>query len=116
VLKIGNVVPAGSHEPVKSVVPETPAVLSFALLGANPARGVARMQYGLPTRSDVTLELFDVQGRRVRTLAKGVQAPGMHSVEWKGQDDSGAASGAGIYFVRFRTQGREFQRRLVWLR
>ena len=97
-------------------VQAAPTELQFALTGPNPARGDARMTFGLPSRADVKLELFDVLGRRVKTLARGVHEAGWHSVRWTGTGDSGAPIGAGLYFVRFRAEGREFGARLIWLK
>lgn len=93
-----------------------PLTLQFALTGANPARGAASMTFGLPQRADVKLELFDVQGRRVKTLASGVHEAGWHAIRWNGEGEGGGRIGAGIYFVRFRADGREFGERLIWLR
>jgi YVTN family beta-propeller protein len=97
-------------------VEPAPAALSFEPIRPNPALGEARMRFGLPRAAEVKLEVFDLQGRRVRTLATGLQAAGWHDVSWKGQMEGGARSGAGLYFVRFRAEGREFRERLVWLR
>jgi flagellar hook assembly protein FlgD len=74
------------------------------------------MRFGLPRAAEVRLEVFDLQGRRVRTLAAGPRTAGWHDVNWNGQMEGGARSGAGLYFVRFRTEGREFRQRLIWLR
>lgn len=96
-------------------VAAAPAELSFAL-GRNPARGTAGMRFGLPRRAEVRLELFDLQGRRVRTLAQGEHAPGWHEVSWSGEAERGTHVGPGVFFVRFRAEGREFTRRLIWLK
>uniref|UniRef100_A0A832IBH5 Matrixin family metalloprotease n=1 Tax=Eiseniibacteriota bacterium TaxID=2212470 RepID=A0A832IBH5_UNCEI len=92
-----------------------PAELSFAV-GRNPAREAAAMRFGLPRAAHVALEVFDLQGRRVRTLARGPREAGWHEATWRGEDESGARAGSGVFFVRFRAEGREFTRRLIWLR
>ncbi len=92
-----------------------PAVLSFAPAHPNPASGRALFRFGLPVRTRVSLELYDLLGRRVRTLADGVRAAGWHEIAWRGDSDAGAHLHAGVYFARFRAQGREFRQRLVWL-
>jgi hypothetical protein len=97
-------------------VEPAPAVLAFEPIRPNPALGEARMRFGLPRAAEVKLEVFDLQGRKVRTLATGLQTAGWHDASWNGRMDGGARSGAGLYFVRFRTEGREFRQRLIWLR
>jgi hypothetical protein len=96
-------------------VAEIPSVLSFAPIRPNPASGVAMFRFGLPRRTVAELDVFDVQGRLVRTLVRGEQPAGWHEVRWSGVSDGGPA-GAGIYFVRLRAEGREFKQRIVWLR
>jgi len=97
-------------------VEPAPAALAFEPIRPNPALGEAHMRFGLPRAAEVRLEVFDLQGRRVRTLAAGPRTAGWHDVNWNGQMEGGARSGAGLYFVRFRTEGREFRQRLIWLR
>jgi YVTN family beta-propeller protein len=92
-----------------------PAVLTFAPIWPNPARTEAVMRFGLPTATAVKLEVFDLQGRRVRTLASGMQAAGWHEQRWTGRTDGGTTIGPGLYFVRFEAQKHEFKQRLVWL-
>jgi hypothetical protein len=66
----------------------------------NPATTVAveLAQDGL-----MSVDVYDMLGRRVRTLAEGVYEAGLHSFEWNGTDDNGAAVESGIYFARFST-------------
>jgi YVTN family beta-propeller protein len=97
-------------------VEPAPAVLSFLPAHPNPASGGVRMRFGLPRRTDVTLELYDLMGRRVTTLAAGEHEAGWHDVAWTGRSRDGSVAHAGVYFVRFRAEGREFKQRLVWLR
>ena len=93
-----------------------PAVLAFAPVRPNPAAGEALLRFGLPRAAQVRLEVFDLQGRRVRTLAAGALEAGWHEVRWTGRTDEGGRLNAGLYFVRFRAEGREFRQRLVWLK
>src|SRR6185436_1749108 len=82
----------------------------------NPFRGRATVRFGLAREGDVQLELFDVTGRSVRTLAAGKQAAGEHTLTWDGRDRQGHEVQAGVYFVRLRTPSRTFHSRVVSLR
>jgi hypothetical protein len=97
-------------------VEAAPTTLQFAGVRPNPAHGSLRLRFGLPRRSDVELELFDVTGRRIKTLARGTRAPGWYEIDWQGRDEAGGAVDAGLYFLRLRADGREIKQRLVWLR
>ncbi len=93
-----------------------PVTLEFSSIRPNPARGTAVLRFGLPRRTKIDLELFDLQGRRTRVLMSGVHEPGWYDVRWNGQTDGGGGAAAGLYFARFRAEGREFKQRLIWLR
>jgi flagellar hook assembly protein FlgD len=47
--------------------------------------------------------VYDLQGRRVRTLAEEDKPAGRYSVPWAGQNDAGQAVAPGIYFYRLHT-------------
>ncbi len=66
----------------------------------NPSSHAARFQFSLPTAADVKLELLDLQGRSIRTLASGPHAAGSHAAVWDGTDASGRRVAAGLYLAR----------------
>jgi hypothetical protein len=86
---------------VSGVFDPLPRALSFSVGGGNPARSTTQLLFDLPEARDVSLEVMDVQGRRVRTLATGPQTAGSHSVDWNGTDEQGRRVANGTYFVRF---------------
>jgi hypothetical protein len=63
--------------------------------GPNPFRDATTVRFTLPEATDVALEVYDALGRRVATLASGVQTAGEHSVRW-----NAAGAAAGVYVVR----------------
>jgi hypothetical protein len=61
----------------------------------------------------VTLEIFDVQGKRVTTLLNAARHDaGFHTVLWDGTT-AGHRAASGIYFVRLTTDARSWTRRVV---
>lgn len=68
----------------------------------NPATTVA---VELAQEGPMTVEIYDMLGRRVRTLADGNYSAGMHTFEWNGTDEQGIAAESGIYFARLTTAG-----------
>lgn len=79
----------------------------------NPFRNGMRMAY-MVTRPDemVSIRVYDLAGRLIRTLASGAQPLGRHFVTWDGRDDNGTPIRSGIYFVR-ATIGGETRRAQV---
>ncbi|MCA9752089.1 MAG: VCBS repeat-containing protein, partial [Gemmatimonadetes bacterium] len=68
----------------------------------NPFVGGTSLPLEAPRRTRATVEVFDVRGRRVRTVLDGPVEPGVTAVRWDGRDSEGARAAAGIYFVRCR--------------
>lgn len=67
---------------------------------ANPFNPTTRIEFGIPEQREVRLVVFDMLGRRVRTLVDQSLPAGNHSVEWDGTDNNGANVASGIYFYR----------------
>ena len=71
----------------------------------NPLAGESTVRLDLAERGIARLEVFDLTGRRVATLADRAFEPGRYSVRWNGRDASGSAVGPGIYFLRLAGPG-----------
>ena len=96
--------PSVGVEPIGS-----PSFASFSNGHPNPARGDVSFEMALPKESNVQVDVYDLSGRRVQTLASGHWPAGTHLVRW----DGGRATNAGVYFVRARWQGYDVTRRVV---
>ena len=59
------------------------------------------------TAGRVSVEVFDLRGRRVKTVLDDVVPVGVHKAVWRGDDDQGREAAAGVYFCRVRTPGAE---------
>jgi hypothetical protein len=81
----------------------------------NPFRDLATIHFGLARAGEARLELFDLAGRRVRTLASGVHGAGAHFATWNGRDQRGNSVGSGVYFVRLTTPKQVFHARVIAL-
>jgi photosystem II stability/assembly factor-like uncharacterized protein len=67
--------------------------------------------------ADVTMEIYDARGRRVRTLLSGAhREAGPHRIAWDGTDDDGTSLGAGFYFYRMVTDASTYQGKVALLR
>jgi len=87
----------------------------------NPFNPTTTISYSVPESSDgsfpqVTLEVFDLRGARVRTLAKGPHRPGRYSVAWDGTDRHSRPLASGVYFYRLRAEGFTSTRKMVLLK
>ncbi len=90
-----------------TAVGDLPRSETFALRCApNPLREGGVVSFTLPRAGEAELVLFDLAGRRVRTLAHGAHAAGARSVRWDGIDDLGRLTPPGVYMCRLRTPDR----------
>jgi hypothetical protein len=80
----------------------------------NPVRGDARVEFFLPGPDDITLAVYDLQGRCIRTLADGPTTRGTHSLAWDCLDSDGRLLAPGIYFISLRS-GEQSQTRKILL-
>jgi len=109
----------GAPFPIASATgaPETGTALRLYRPTPNPFRDRSRLAYSVPAEgAPVTIEVFDVTGRRVRELVRAHQPGGRHEMEWDGRDGRGRAVPAGVYFTRVIVGGQEKIVRVVRLR
>jgi hypothetical protein len=69
----------------------------------NPFSTSTTICYELAEPGQILLQIFDMNGAVVKTLAQGRQVAGVHSAEWDGSTNTGSRAGAGMYFYRLRT-------------
>jgi len=89
-----------TDSPVESTLPD-----KFALHQnyPNPFNPYTEIKFNLPRSSNVTLEIFDITGRKVATLINQKLASGPHSVIWNGRDGTDRELSTGIYLYRLST-------------
>jgi hypothetical protein len=102
-------------DPVAVAGSGLPSDLALGSPLPNPARGRTTLQYSLPGAAPVRIAIFNLAGKRVRTLVSGPQAAGQHTVAWDGLDDLGVRAPGGMYYVRLDAAGRSLSRSVVRL-
>jgi subtilisin family serine protease len=66
----------------------------------NPFNGSTRIDYMLAARAHVVIALYDLLGRKIKTLVNQTRSTGQYSINWDGTDDDGRKVSTGIYFGR----------------
>jgi hypothetical protein len=82
----------------------------------NPFNPSTEIAFDLPAAQRVTLRIYDVAGRSVRTLVDGRLDPDVHRVRWDGRDDRGRRLGSGVYFYRLHSGENTLTRKLMLLK
>ncbi len=99
---------------VSILVPE--AALALHQNKPNPFNPKTTISFTLPEREKVTLSVFDVEGRLVRTLVDDVVGEGYQELIWDGRDANGNPVGSGVYMYRLTTRDRTVTKKMVLLR
>jgi hypothetical protein len=115
--------PTGTIQRIRHLGPPPPLAVDDATLGRiyfagmpNPFSGRTELAFRLPQSTHVRLELYDVQGRRVRRLMDGTGIAGENRVAWDGRDTGGRALGPGVYLARLEFLGVSKTIRMVRVR
>jgi parallel beta-helix repeat protein len=83
----------------------------------NPFNPATAISYQVPAPGGrVRLSIYDLSGRKVRTLVDEHRAAGRHAAVWQGRDDRGRELGSGVYFYRLEIGADVFQRKMVMLK
>jgi len=90
----------------------------YALVGAapNPFNAACGINFDLPEEVEVTVEVFDMLGKKVNTLVNNEMKPGSHRVIWNGCDDSGREASSGVYLYRLQAGDFKASGRMVLMR
>jgi len=112
---------AGTHHDLSAAglvdvsfpAPTRQTALALADLSPNPVRDEATAEFSVRDPGRVRLQVFDLQGRSVRTLLDAVTGAGVHRVDWDRRDSFGRRVPAGVYMLRGTAIGIEAKRRFV---
>jgi len=82
----------------------------------NPFNPSTRIDFALRTKGNVSLKVYDVSGRLVKTLANGVRDAGAYTVTWDGTNNAGSKVASGVYFYKMDTTEFNQTKKMVLLR
>lgn len=82
----------------------------------NPFNASTQIHFSLPRTSHIKLTVYDMLGRKVRTLKRGVLPAGRHRITWDGLDQYGRPAASGVYMVRLEADGFSEAKRMTLLR
>jgi hypothetical protein len=96
-------------------VGDGPNALRFLPPRPNPVHDGTDLAFDLPREQFVDLALYDLGGRRIESLISGNLGAGHHNLRWIPRNSTGMRLSAGLYFVRFHTEGLSRVSRLIVL-
>lgn len=99
-LLLGATLEGGGTVSVGGTLPSATVLFAPA---PNPLRESSTLRFDVAREEAVAIAIYDLSGRRVAQLLDARLTPGRYSVTWSGRRSTGAAAGAGLYFVRLTT-------------
>ena len=82
----------------------------------NPFNPSTTIEYALNISSDVSLHIYDMQGRMVKTLVSNNQEAGDYDIIWNGINENGVQVSSGMYLVRAETAGTMRTKKLMLIK
>jgi hypothetical protein len=108
---------AGFIDPAVGAQELPPVAVSAGIHAApNPFRSAVGLRFDPLRAGAVAVVVYDLAGRRVRSMDVLSRGPGEHRATWDGRDDAGRSVAAGVYFVRVRGGGGDLAAKVLRLR
>jgi photosystem II stability/assembly factor-like uncharacterized protein len=79
----------------------------------NPFNPSTSIEYSLRRPSVVRLDIYNVLGRKVRTLVNAQRSAGWHRTTWDGKDDAGKTASSGVYICRLKVNDTIISRKMI---
>jgi len=82
----------------------------------NPFNPTTSIEFAIPEASQVSLEIYNLLGQRVRTLVNGYVPAGYITTQWNGLDQNGNELSSGTYIYRLTTTESNFSKKMVLMK
>jgi hypothetical protein len=102
--------PVSVDDPVEENLPST---ISLSQNYPNPFNPATSIDYSVPNNSDVSLDVFNIIGQKVKTLVNGKVNAGNHSITWDGTSENGSKVASGVYFYRLSVGDETIVKRMT---
>lgn len=82
----------------------------------NPFNSTTMIEFYLPQTGKIRLDIYDITGRKIKTLIDNEQPAGQNMVLWDGTGSGGEAVASGLYFYRLRAAGTDLTKRMLLIK
>jgi hypothetical protein len=106
----------GIHSPDQEMLSQLPEQFALHHNYPNPFNPSTTINYDLPENSYVRLTIYDITGRRIRTLVNQSQTSGNRTVVWDGRDDFGRTVSGGVYLYSIEAGSFRQTRKMLLLK
>ena len=103
-----------------SVPDDLPSTVNLTILKPNvpnPFNPQTNINYSIPGLAKVSLTVYNVKGRKVKTLlSPTIQEAGEYSLSWKAKDENDNSVASGVYFYRLDVGNSTYTRKMLLLK
>jgi hypothetical protein len=93
-----------------------PNVFSLAQNFPNPFNPTTEISFGLQADGNVSVEIYDIMGRKVKTLVNDYRPAGLYSVIWDSNNDHGDKVASGVYLYKLTSGDKVTTKKMVMLK
>jgi flagellar hook assembly protein FlgD len=82
----------------------------------NPFNPTTQIEFSLPKESIVTIKIYNILGKEIKTLVNGEKTAGEHTITWNGMNDNGIQVASGTYLYRINTGNFSQVKKMIFLK
>lgn len=82
----------------------------------NPFNPETNIEYNLKSSAQVSITIYNVQGKHIRSLANNYRQTGTYTIRWDGLNESGTQVPSGVYFIRISAGNETLNHRIVMMK
>jgi len=111
--------PVSPDDFISEVSSPSTEVVAIATLDGNypnPFNPSTTVKYSMEESANVSIDIYNIKGKKVKTLVNDIQSAGSHTEVWNGSNDKGETVGSGIYFMKMRAGNVESTKKMVLMK
>jgi hypothetical protein len=93
----------GIFDPESRIRTEIPNEFKLGPNYPSPFNPETTIKYAVPKDDNIQIEVYNILGKKVRTLFEGQQTAGAYEVRWDARDDYGSTLSSGVYLIALRS-------------
>ena len=105
--------PGYEPDPIFNKLGQQPLATQLSNGYPNPFNPSSSFEFSLANPGQVTAEVYNTLGQRIRTLHDDFLESGLHTFRWDGTDDAGSPVASGVYFLRVQSKGYAVSRKML---
>ncbi len=82
----------------------------------NPFNPATEIEYSIPARENVSVSIYDITGRKIRTLVDESQSAGSYTIRWNGLNDQNRQVASGIYMYQLKYGNKVLTKKMSLIR